>query len=100
MSSRPATLGQLQESGWQSVPVKEEVRRNAAKGVHAVCFSEIPPNLGLPSIHDKNGHWKPFFAASPLLKAWSAQTRKQPAPSEVFQFAAAWSRTEPVEGTT
>ena len=29
MSSRPATLGQLRESGWESVPVKEEVRRNA-----------------------------------------------------------------------
>src|SRR5579875_106777 len=28
MTSRPATLGQLRESGWQSVPVKEEVRRN------------------------------------------------------------------------
>src|SRR5438105_5088659 len=28
--SRPATLGQLRESGWESVPVKEEVRRNAA----------------------------------------------------------------------
>src|SRR5437867_3543073 len=30
MSSRPATLGQLQDSGWESLPVKEEVRRNAA----------------------------------------------------------------------
>jgi magnesium chelatase subunit I len=30
MTSRPATLGQLRDSGWQSVPVKEEVRRNAA----------------------------------------------------------------------
>jgi magnesium chelatase subunit I len=30
MSSRPATLGQLRDSGWESVPVKEEVRRNAA----------------------------------------------------------------------
>src|SRR5436853_2099816 len=30
MSSRPATLGQLKDSGWESVPVKEEVRRNAA----------------------------------------------------------------------
>ena len=29
MSNRPATLGQLRASGWQSVPVKEEVRRNA-----------------------------------------------------------------------
>src|SRR5579864_9444646 len=30
MSSRPATLGQLRQSGWESIPVKEEVRRNAA----------------------------------------------------------------------
>jgi magnesium chelatase subunit I len=29
MVSRPATVGQLRESGWTSVPVKEEVRRNA-----------------------------------------------------------------------
>jgi predicted TIM-barrel fold metal-dependent hydrolase len=26
-----------------------------------VCFSELPPWLGLPSIH--SGHWDPFFAA-------------------------------------
>jgi predicted TIM-barrel fold metal-dependent hydrolase len=26
-----------------------------------VCFSEIPPHLGLPSIH--SGAWDPFFAA-------------------------------------
>src|SRR4051812_41055507 len=31
--SRPATLGQLRESGWESVPVKEEIRRNAIKKV-------------------------------------------------------------------
>jgi magnesium chelatase subunit I len=29
MSSRPATLGQLRDSGWRSIPVKEEIRRNA-----------------------------------------------------------------------
>ncbi len=28
MSSRPANLGQLKDSGWKSVPVKEELRRN------------------------------------------------------------------------
>jgi predicted TIM-barrel fold metal-dependent hydrolase len=39
------------------------VYRNAERGVHAVCFSEIPPNLGLPSIHDENRYWHPFFAA-------------------------------------
>jgi len=48
---------------WDPVAAAAEVRRNAARGVHAVCFSEIPTNLGLPSIHDKDGHWKPFFAA-------------------------------------
>src|SRR5213595_2579261 len=35
MTSRPATLGQLRESGWQSVPVKEELRRNAVAKVAA-----------------------------------------------------------------
>jgi magnesium chelatase subunit I len=35
MTSRPATLGQLKESGWESVPVKEEVRRNAARKIAA-----------------------------------------------------------------
>src|ERR1051326_1044022 len=33
MSNRPATLGQLRESGWESLPVKEEVRRNAAERI-------------------------------------------------------------------
>ena len=35
MTSRPATLGQLRESGWQPVPVKEEVRRNAVARIKA-----------------------------------------------------------------
>jgi magnesium chelatase subunit I len=33
--SRPATLGQLKESGWKSVPVSEELRRNAAARIAA-----------------------------------------------------------------
>lgn len=33
--SRPATLGQLRESGWASIPVKEEMRRNAAARIAA-----------------------------------------------------------------
>ena len=40
---------------------RAEVERNAARGVRAVCFSEIPAYLGLPSIH--SGEWDPFFAA-------------------------------------
>ncbi|MCU1379214.1 MAG: hypothetical protein JWN29_2197 [Acidimicrobiales bacterium] len=35
MTSRPATLGQLRESGWESVPVKEELRRNAVAKIAA-----------------------------------------------------------------
>ena len=46
---------------WDPALAAEEVERNAARGVHAVCFSEIPPRLGLPSIH--TDHWDPFFAA-------------------------------------
>jgi predicted TIM-barrel fold metal-dependent hydrolase len=48
---------------WDAELAAEEVRRNAARGVHAVCFSEIPPYLGLPSIHDPEGYWDPFFRA-------------------------------------
>lgn len=33
--SRPQTLGQLRDSGWESVPVKEEIRRNAIARITA-----------------------------------------------------------------
>jgi len=46
---------------WDAGLAADEVRRNARAGVHAVCFSEIPPFLGLPSVHDPNGYWDPFF---------------------------------------
>lgn len=46
---------------WDAELAAAEVRRNAARGCHAVCFSEIPPHLGLPSIH--SGYWDPLFQA-------------------------------------
>jgi predicted TIM-barrel fold metal-dependent hydrolase len=46
---------------WDPALAAAEVERNAARGVRAVCFSEIPAYLGLPSIH--SGEWDPFFAA-------------------------------------
>ncbi|MHB1890361.1 MAG: amidohydrolase family protein [Acidimicrobiales bacterium] len=46
---------------WDVDAAAAEVHRNATRGVHAVCFSEIPPHLGLPSVH--TGKWDPFFAA-------------------------------------
>jgi predicted TIM-barrel fold metal-dependent hydrolase len=46
---------------WDPVEAAAEVRRNADRGVRAVCFSEIPHHLGLPSVH--TDAWDPFFDA-------------------------------------
>src|SRR5262249_15596352 len=46
---------------WDPQLAAKEVERIADKGAHAICFSEIPTHLGLPSIH--TGHWDPVFAA-------------------------------------
>jgi len=46
---------------WDPHLAAAEVRRNAARGVRAVAFSELPPYLGLPSIY--SGHWDPLFEA-------------------------------------
>ncbi len=48
---------------WDAHLAAAEVRRNAQRGVRAVCFSEIPPYLGLPSVHDADGYWEPFVQA-------------------------------------
>ncbi len=48
---------------WDAELAAEEVLRNAARGVRAVCFSEIPPFLGLPSVHDASHYWDPLFGA-------------------------------------
>jgi predicted TIM-barrel fold metal-dependent hydrolase len=53
----PLTITHL----WDADLAAAEVYRNAARGVKAVCFSEIPPYLGLPSIH--GDYWEPFFRA-------------------------------------
>jgi hypothetical protein len=46
---------------WDPQLMADEVRRMAAKGCHAVTFSENPSKLGLPSYH--TDHWDPFLAA-------------------------------------
>jgi Amidohydrolase len=46
---------------WDPELAAAEIHRSAARGSHAVSFCEIPPYLGLPSIH--SGHWDPFFTA-------------------------------------
>ena len=49
---------------WDAELAAAEVRRNSDRGVHAVCFSEMPPKLDLPSIH--TDYWNPFFQACSL----------------------------------
>jgi len=46
---------------WDAQLAAAEVRRCAAKGSHAVAFSENPVRLKLPSIF--TDHWDPLFAA-------------------------------------
>jgi len=46
---------------WDPELMAAEVRRCAAKGCHAVSFSENPSKLKLPSLHD--AHWDPFWQA-------------------------------------
>ncbi|MHB1582662.1 MAG: amidohydrolase family protein [Acidimicrobiales bacterium] len=46
---------------WDPEIMAAEVRRTAAKGAHAVTFSENPSKLGWPSIH--SDHWDPFWTA-------------------------------------
>ncbi len=60
-----------------------EVHRNAARGARAICFSEIPTHLGLPSIH--TGYWDPLFAVcedtSTVLCMHIGSSSKMPAAS-------------------
>jgi predicted TIM-barrel fold metal-dependent hydrolase len=46
---------------WDGELAAAEVRRMAARGVHAVTFSENPWQLGFESIY--SGKWEPFFRA-------------------------------------
>ena len=44
---------------WDPQLAAVEIKRNADRGVRAVCFSELPTKLDLPSVH--SGHWDPMF---------------------------------------
>ena len=46
---------------WDPQLNADDVRRVAAKGCHAITFSENPVKLGLPSLH--SDHWDPFWTA-------------------------------------
>jgi predicted TIM-barrel fold metal-dependent hydrolase len=44
---------------WDVELAAQETLRNAQRGVHAICFSELPHHLKLPTIH--SGYWDPLF---------------------------------------
>ena len=46
---------------WDPEEMAKEVHRLAAKGCHALTFSENPEKLGHPSLH--SDHWDPFWKA-------------------------------------
>jgi len=46
---------------WDAQLAADEIRRTAARGMRAICFSEAPAFLGLPSIH--TDYWDPVFRA-------------------------------------
>jgi predicted TIM-barrel fold metal-dependent hydrolase len=46
---------------WDPEEMAAEIHRVAAKGCHAVSFSENPEKLKLPSFHSE--HWDPFWQA-------------------------------------
>jgi predicted TIM-barrel fold metal-dependent hydrolase len=46
---------------WDPELMAKEVHRLAAKGCHAITFSEDPAKLGWPSLHSE--HWDPFYKA-------------------------------------
>jgi predicted TIM-barrel fold metal-dependent hydrolase len=52
---------------WDGQLCADEVRTMAKRGIHAFCFSEIPPYLGLPSIH--TDYWDPLLAACEETKS-------------------------------
>lgn len=49
---------------WDPRLAATEIERCASKGAKAIAFSEYPPALGLPSIHDPGGYWEPVFATA------------------------------------
>jgi hypothetical protein len=44
---------------WDVELAAAETKRNADRGVRAICFSELPHHLKLPTIH--SGYWDPLF---------------------------------------
>jgi predicted TIM-barrel fold metal-dependent hydrolase len=49
---------------WDPHKAAKEVERCAAKGAHALAFSENPYYLGLPTVFSPDRYWDPVFSAA------------------------------------
>ena len=71
---------------WDPCLAAAEVRRCAAKGSHAITFSENPAHLGLPSVHDAARFWDPLFQAceetETVINLHIGSSSKMPSTSE------------------
>jgi predicted TIM-barrel fold metal-dependent hydrolase len=76
---------------WDAGLAAAEIHRCADKGSHAVSFSENPYHLGLPSVHDRNRFWDPFFQAcqetETVINMHIGSSSKMPATSPDAPFA-------------
>src|SRR4029077_4264224 len=79
---------------WDPKLAAAEIERCASRGAKGIFFSENPYDLGTPSIHDKDGHWDPVFAAAndtgmPLLAHLGSSSRSTTtAPDAPYQVGA------------
>jgi predicted TIM-barrel fold metal-dependent hydrolase len=48
---------------WNPDAAATMVRANAARGCRAIAFTELPANLGLPTLYDPDRYWDPLFRA-------------------------------------
>jgi predicted TIM-barrel fold metal-dependent hydrolase len=63
---------------WDAELAAAEDKRNAARGVRAVAFTEMPPYLELPSLY--TGYWDPFLAGCQETNTvvWSGTLQRYP----------------------
>ncbi len=76
---------------WDAELAAEEIHRCADKGSYAVAFSENPYHLGLPSVHNPNRFWDPFFQAcqdtETIINMHIGSSSKMPSTSPDAPFA-------------
>jgi predicted TIM-barrel fold metal-dependent hydrolase len=90
---------------WDPSEAAAEVRRNADRGARAICFSENPEPLGLPTIWDRDRYWNPVWEACQATETvvcmhiGSSSSIPQFASDFPWQFNQAWAAGVVSSGT-